>query len=98
MVKLEVVAVVTRRLEVDAFVKVAFVAKSLDVVALVEDELVATKIPVAVALVSEVLPRVEVPVTVSVPPKEPLPVAKSPVVKRLSAVRPADDEAEARYV
>jgi hypothetical protein len=27
-----------------------------------------------------------------------LPVAKSPVVKRLSAVRPADDEAEARYV
>ena len=98
IVKLEVVAVVTRRLEVDAFVKVALVAKSLDVVALVDDELVATKIPVAVALVSVVLPRVERPVTLSVPPKEPLPVAKSPVVKRLSAVRPADDEAEARYV
>ena len=58
--------------------------------------------PDTARLVIVVEASVEVPVTVKrdnvVVARVEVPVAKRPVVKRLSAVRPAHDEAEARYV
>ena len=87
------VAVVVASVEVPV-AKMSPVKRSRAVIAPDDEALARLVLPVTVRKVAVVDASVEVPVTISVERDE-VAVAKSPEVKRLSAVKPADEDADA---